>query len=442
MIRLALLLTGAQALRTRWPALMGVGCSAFGLGLLILLDTSDGATVVATYTFGYILVLSGTLGLLGMLSPETRANRMVLVRAGGMLVLGLLIIDFPWDNRIANGLLFGLAFLLDAVLRIAGAWVLRYRRWQVAIIGGLVEAVLAVLAMSNWPVSYHLIVPFGIALLLILNAMTLARMALALRRLPSGASILAIPGFGPPGWYEHLEEERAVVLPEMADRPPMVVRIWTPTGSAEIGRRRPVVDRYIAAVDKTGKISSGHAVLDFAPHLYISHYPAEETERAAAGFLQQLRATADNDVPGRFLESYRYEVDTWFPADAHIAFRHFNAARLLVHWAHYSEDQTYNFTRRNCSVAVAVALDAALEGMGGIGLPLWRRLPTLLLNPDLWIAAALRRRAETLTWTPMLVYDYARALRRVVEPHQMGWVGRLRSAWSRWQANRRIERAA
>lgn len=441
MIRLALLLTGAAALRERWPALTGVGLMACGLGLLILLDTSDGATVVATYTFGYILVLSGAVGLLGMLSPEVRANRMVMFRAGGMLVLGLLIIDFPWNNRIGNSLLFGLAFLLDGVLRIAGAWILRYRRWPVAVAGGLVEGVLAVLAMCNWPVSYHLIVPFSIALLLVMNGITLARMGLALRRLPPDGSILSIPGFGPPGWYEHLEEERAIDLSELPGRSPMVVRIWTPTGSAEIAERRPVIDRYIAAVDKNGKISTGHAVLDFAPHLYISHYPAEETERAAAGFLTQLRATAENDVPGRFLKSYRYEVDTWFPADAHIAFRHFSAARLLAHWAHYSEDRTYNFTRRNCSVAVAVALDAALEGMGGSG-PLWRRLPGLLLNPDLWVAAALRRRAETLTWTPMLVYDYARALRRVVEPHQMGWLGRLRGAWQRWRASRQVERAA
>ncbi len=441
MLRLTLLLTGAAALRERWPMLMGLALVACGLGLLILLDTTDGATVVATKAFGYILVLSGALGLLGALRPQARANRMVLIRAVGLLVLGLLIVDFPWNNQIANGLLFGLAFLIDAVLRIAGALVLRFRRWRAAVVGGLVEGVFALLAISNWPVSYKFTVPFGIALLLVMNGLTLARLALALRRLPPDGSILAIPGFGPPGWYDRLEEVRAVDLPEEATMTPMVVRIWTPTGSAEIDRRRPVVDRYIAAVDKHGKISSGHAVLDFAPYLYISHYPAQETERPAAGFLSQLRATTENDVPGRFLESYRYVVDTWFPADAHIAFRRFNAPRLLVHCAHYQQDRTYNFTRRNCSVAVAVALDAALEGMGGHG-PLWRRLPGLLFNPDLWVAALLRRRAETLTWTPMLVYDYARALRRVVEPQQMGWLARCRAAWQRWRASRQVETTA
>ncbi|WP_424813865.1 HdeD family acid-resistance protein [Roseococcus sp. YIM B11640] len=441
MIRLALLLTGAPALRRRWGVLMGLGAAACLLALLIFIDSSDGVNVVATYTFGYILVLSGAAGMFGMLSRQARFNRMVLARAFGMLVLGLLIIDFPWDNQIANSLLFGLAFLLDGLLRMAGAWVLRYPRWRLAIFFGLVELGFAAMAIGNWPISYRQTVPFSIALLLALNGATVMRIALALRRLPADGSILSIPGFGPPGWYTHIDKAKAGAIGAEGPVEPMVVRIWTPTGSAEIATRRPVVDRYIAAVDKHGKISSGHAVLDFAPHMYISHYPADEVERPATGFLNSLRATAENDVPGRFLDSYQYEVDTWFPADAHISFRRFNAARLLTHWGIYRLDNTYNFTRRNCSVAVAVALDAALEGMGGKG-PLWRRLPSLLLNPDLWVAAVLRRRAETLTWTPMLAYDYARALRRVVEPPPLRWVERLGEAWRRWRASRNREAEA
>ncbi|MDB5412886.1 MAG: conserved hypothetical rane-bound protease [Rubritepida sp.] len=438
MIRLTLLLTGAAALQRRWPALMGCGLAACALALLILADLVDGVTVVATHVFGWILVLSGVLGVLGMLSPQLRANRMVLARAVGLLVLGLLIVDIPWNNNIANSLLFGLAFLIDGTLRIAGAWILRFQRWQAAILSGAAELGLAVLAMTNWPVTYQQTVPFSVALLLALNGATLARMALALRGIPPDGSILSIRGFGPADWYERIDHARVAELEDELAEATMVVRVWTPTGSAEIATRRPVLDRYVAAVDKNGKISSGHAVLDFTPHLYISHYPVEDNERPAASFLRQLRATRENDVPGHFQPSYQHEVDTWFPADAHISFHRFNAARLLTHAAHYQSDTTYNFTRRNCSVAVAVALDAALEGMGGSG-PLWRRVPALLFNPDLWVAAALRHRAETLTWTPMLVYDYARALRRVVEPPPMHWPDRLRAAWRGWRESRRRE---
>ena len=49
------------------------------------------------------------------------------------------------------------------------------------------------------------------------------------------------------------------------------------------------------------------------------------------------------------------------------------------------------------------------------------RFLRLLANPDLWLAAVLRARAEAMTWTPGLVLDYARAIRRVVEPRQMSW---------------------
>ena len=45
----------------------------------------------------------------------------------------------------------------------------------------------------------------------------------------------------------------------------------------------------------------------------------------------------------------------------------------------------------------------------------------LLANPDLWLAAVLRARAESMTWTPGLVLDYARAIRRVVEPRELSW---------------------
>ena len=56
---------------------------------------------------------------------------------------------------------------------------------------------------------------------------------------------------------------------------------------------------------------------------------------------------------------------------------------------------------------------------------MWLPFLRLLANPDVWLAAILRARAESMTWTPGLVLDYARAMRRVVEPRQMSWRERL-----------------
>jgi hypothetical protein len=88
---------------------------------------------------------------------------------------------------------------------------------------------------------------------------------------------------------------------------------------------------------------------------------------------------------------------------------------------------------------VALALDAALEGsLGGRGM--WLRSLRLLANPDLWLAAVLRARAETMTWTPGLVLDYARAMRRVVEPQRIGWYERFTHTLGHFRLFRRTGR--
>ena len=70
---------------------------------------------------------------------------------------------------------------------------------------------------------------------------------------------------------------------------------------------RPLLDRYIAAVDAKGAISTGHAALELPPDMYISHYPAVEIDHSPTDFFHLFRATPDNDVPGRFQPSYAVE---------------------------------------------------------------------------------------------------------------------------------------
>jgi hypothetical protein len=94
----------------------------------------------------------------------------------------------------------------------------------------------------------------------------------------------------------------------------------------------------------------------------------------------------------------------------------------------YRRDDTYNLTNRNCSVSVAVALEAALEGILDDGTA-WRRFHRLVANPDFWITALIRARAESMTWTPGLLLDYASSLREIVQPHKNPWARRLQAFW-------------
>ena len=71
---------------------------------------------------------------------------------------------------------------------------------------------------------------------------------------------------------------------------------------------------------------------------------------------------------------------------------------------------------------------------------MWLRSLRLLANPDLWLAAVLRARAETMTWTPGLLLDYARAMRRVVEPRPIGWYERFTRTLGHFRLFRRTGR--
>nr|WP_255608010.1 protease [Ancylobacter sp. Lp-2] len=403
------------------PAL---GAILLVLASLLALDASDGVTLVTKEAMGAVFVLNGLLALYVFVAlPREGSRYLSFVKAAALIVLGSLILDFPLETRITIAWLFGFAFAVDGVGRIATATVLRFPGWRILAACGVVELLLALLIVTEWPLSHNQNIPFCIALLLGLWGWLLVRFGLMLRSLEDEASAMNLPIFAGRGWYQN-----APVLIGGGERQPveqpMIVHVWTPVGSAYHPERRLLVDRYIAAVDGNGVISTGHAALEMQPGVYISHYPAQEIDRSSSDFAAALRATAENDLKGRFQPSYDYESKEWCLADQNVAFHNFDPRRLRAFWAGYRQDDTYNLTNRNCSVVVAEALDAALEGSLASKYP-WARLLSLLANPDLWTAALIRSRASSMTWTPGLVLDYARILVRLTQAQETGWNARL-----------------
>ena len=441
MIRLAVLLVGVDAMRRKWPVLAAIGVAWMALAVAIIFDAADGVTLVATHSFGYLLMVEGAVAFVMMVGAGG-TTALYIARALVLIVLGCMIADFPVRIDIANSILFGLAFMLDGVARIATAWTIRYPRWQLVALGGIVEIALGGIAFASWPISYRKTVPFCIGVALLITGFNALRIGLLLQRLPREGRLGALPLFAIRGWHEATSvppEATPATAPKLVHKDPLVLHVWTPVGSATDPARRPLIDRYIAAVDGKGVISTGHASLELKPDVYVSHYPAIEIDHSPEDFAALLRASSENDVKGRFQPSYDYEVGDWVEADQHIKFRRYDAAKLRRFWEVYRQTDTYNLTNRNCSVSAAVALDAALEGVLASRF-VWSRFLLLMINPDLWLAAMLRFRAESMTWTPGLVLDYARAVRRVTEPLNRGWFGRAQDTLRRWRETREFER--
>lgn len=433
MIQIALLLFGVDFMRSRVKYLILLGSLWSLLGLAIFLDGLDGVTYFPLRFFGLLLLLE-SLVTLSIASGGVGAQKAVLYFKGGIFCFVSLLIlsNQPYSNLLL-AIVFGFAYFVIGLFVIFSAWIVRFPHWKGTLTTGLAQIMFAFFMFSPWPTHYKATVSFFLGTLMIFSGIHTVRLALRVARLREGTSVfdLLVPaGIG-------VEVKKGTnIKPNLAEpanvdfREPLTVHIWTPEGTASASTiPRPVINRYIAAVDSEGVISTGHAALEVPPDLYISLYPAEDIDRSPAEFLNTLKATRDNDVPGTYQPDYATESAEWCQSDRKIYFHHYNGKALQRFWSAYKLTKTYNLTYRNCSSSVAYALEASLDGVLSKHTRSWLSILRTLAMPELWIAAQVRKRATSMAWTPGLVMDYARALRSIVHPVPEPWYQRVTFKW-------------
>ena len=422
MIRLALLLLGPQFIRSRWGVLTAIGILWTVLGVVVFADGLDGDLWFPVRLVGYLLIIEAIVTLVA--TTSNLGTQTILRKSRGVwfLIVGVLIIEPARVSDFILSFLFGAILAIDAVLRMSAAWVVRFPHWRVSFAMGILEMLFAIFMFQPYPDFYRGTVAYCVGAAMVLSGLGCVLLSLRLRKLPPNGSLAALFARS-----HRVDEVSIPVLPlheHEGVAHSLTVHVWTPAGSAKDPLPQPLLDRYVAAVDGMGVISTGHSALELTPDLYISHYPDVEIDHSPSDFRHLLRATSDNNVPGKFQPSYAIESAAWCPSTEQVRFERFDPRRLRAFWKVYSRDTTYNLTNRNCSSTVAEALESALEGSIGIG----QKGPTLhaflssLLNPELWVASQLRKHAQFAAWTPGLMLDYARALKVAVNPPPLGLV--------------------
>lgn len=417
MIQIILLLLGREIIQRNWRVLMAVSVLWIVTGTFIVIDALDGITLIPSHFFGYLLLPEAIVSFIAAFGRQGTARRMRFLQSAALFTVALLILSSRPASNFVLAMVLGLCFLIDGSIRVGSAWVVRYPRWKWGLAGGISEILLAIATLQPWPTWYAGTIATNVGAVMVLTGVGLLLIALKIRKLNEGASFSSLISRNPFWHYASLSRDDG----ETEDYE-VIVHVWTPTGTAMTPLRQRAINRYIAAVDSNGVISTGHAALQMGSDLYISHYPAAEIDRSPDEFTRTLRATADNNVPGRFLPSYEAEAAEWCQSTVQVVITNIDAKRLRNFWERYRSDDTYNLTNRNCSSAVASALDAAVEGVYGKK----HRRPVIaalraILHPELWAAALMRQRAESMAWTPGLVLDYARALSAIVDPPTMFW---------------------
>jgi hypothetical protein len=442
---LILSLLGVDYLRQRARTLVICGWIFLAAGVVVFIDALDNALYFPLNFFAVLFVIDGVATLI--IAKSGVGGQRVLRYAKGIFVLlaGVLILEGHHHGHFVLSMIFGILFLIDGLMQSIAAYVVRYERWRYVFASGVVEVLLAIFFFQPYPTHYVGTVPYCLGLFLAFSGLKLLYLARRVRNLTSnpGLTINASPGFMPTA----AEAPAQTVFdgPPLASEHALTVHVWTPSGSAkEQTRNYPVVNRYIAAVDINGVVSTGHAALEAPEGIYVSLYPAQEIDHSPEQFGTLLRATVENDVAGVFQPDYLTESKAWCPSTVQVRIRNYDAAKLQAFWNEYRKHLIYNLTHRNCSSSVSAALDAALDGVvgrlhgPGAG---WRVMLRLLLTPELWVAAQIRKRALTMAWTPGLTLDYARALSMLADPRPFGWwkmthaalsqISRSRAGWRR-----------
>ena len=125
MTRLILILFGGDALIQRWRAIFGLGVLTLLVALAVLGDLVDGVADITTLLLGLILLALALFELMGgathtgvrrqleLMGGATHTGvrrQLELLRGLVMLTGASLVLDFPWDNAITSGAIFGVAF--------------------------------------------------------------------------------------------------------------------------------------------------------------------------------------------------------------------------------------------------------------------------------------------------------------------------------------------
>ena len=110
MTRLILILFGGDALIQRWRAIFGPGVLTLLVALAVLSDLVDGVADITTLLLGLILLALALFELMVGATHTGVRRQLELLRGLVMLTGASLVLDFPWDNAITSGAIFGVAF--------------------------------------------------------------------------------------------------------------------------------------------------------------------------------------------------------------------------------------------------------------------------------------------------------------------------------------------
>lgn len=169
-----------------WIMFFGVALAALGIAAIAFPFV---ATVTVELLVGWILAISGGLGLVNALrTPKWRGFTFSLLGAVLSLAIGLLLLAYPLTGILSLTLVMAAFFAAGGVLRVMLALKLRpLDNWGWLLASGLLALVVAALILVQWPVAAAWVIGLVVGIDLLAAGVILIVLARTARGGGSGA---------------------------------------------------------------------------------------------------------------------------------------------------------------------------------------------------------------------------------------------------------------
>ncbi len=169
------------ALSRQWWLLLAFGVLSIIVGMMAISSTFV-ATLVSVRIFGWLLLFAGVTEVVhAVMVRKLSGFALHLLAAALYLFSGLFMLEDPIRAATVITLLIAACFFVGGILRVVASVALRFPAWPWVLLNGVVDLVLGVLILNEWPGSSLWVIGLFVGIDLLLHGWSWVIQALVVR---------------------------------------------------------------------------------------------------------------------------------------------------------------------------------------------------------------------------------------------------------------------
>jgi len=182
------MLTGLNQVRDKWGWFVVLGILMVLTGA-IAMGCNVTTTLITMIVIGWMLLFTGVLELISAFSARNWGGLFLHLLGGALdVVLGYLFLAHPLQGAGVLTLFLAAAFFVGGIVRIGAAVSAQYPGWVWGLLSGVINVVLGVLLIRQWPYTGLWFIGFCVALEFIFRGWFWMMLGFSLRSMPKGAA--------------------------------------------------------------------------------------------------------------------------------------------------------------------------------------------------------------------------------------------------------------